>query len=245
MSASARTGGVRRVPFPSALVEARADRRLPRLVPDRAARSPLRRRDRAGRARGAATTRRRDRARRRRRWRAGPARPSPSAPAGGRTRRGASRGRPGGAPAARRRARTPARRAPRSSGRRRPRPTRRARGPGTSSRRPAACDGSARSGRCVSDRATRRPPRSSVPRVAFSKVRIPRSQSITSRAARREEVLGRGEPLLDRRPEAALQEHRPARAPGLVQEVVVLAVARADLENVGELGDRLDLAPAP
>ncbi len=194
-----------------------------------------------GRARGAA--RRGPRSpRRRRRSRGGPARPSPSGPGGARTRRGAPRGRRGASPAARRRARSPARRAPRSSGRRRPRPTRRARGPAPAPAGPAAWDGSARSGRCVSDRATRRPPRSSVPRVAFSNVRIPRSQSMTSAPARGEEVLGRREPLLDGRPEPALQEDRAARAPGLAQEVVVLAVSRADLEDVRLLGHLLDLA---
>src|ERR1017187_7645810 len=55
-------------------------------------------------------------------------------------------------------------------------------------------------------------------------------------AARVEEVLGRGEPLLDGRSEPAFQKDGAGASARFLQEVVVLAVPRADLQHVGPLG---------
>ena len=59
--------------------------------------------------------------------------------------------------------------------------------------------------------------------------------------AGRGDVLGGHQPLLDRGAEAALEHHRPARAPAREQQREVLHVAGADLEDVGVLGDDVDL----
>src|SRR5262245_61560231 len=54
-------------------------------------------------------------------------------------------------------------------------------------------------------------------------------------------VLGRQQPLLDRRRDAALDHHRFADVAELAQQGEVLHVARADLVDVGVLVDHLDL----
>ena len=59
--------------------------------------------------------------------------------------------------------------------------------------------------------------------------------------ARRDDVLGGHEELLDRRPEAALEHDRPGDPAGRVEERVVLHVPGADLEDVDVLGDDVDL----
>ena len=61
------------------------------------------------------------------------------------------------------------------------------------------------------------------------------------RVSRADDVLGRHEQLLDRRHEAAFEHHRPGDSPDGRQQRVVLHVARADLEDVGVLGDDVDL----
>ena len=61
------------------------------------------------------------------------------------------------------------------------------------------------------------------------------------RVAGRGDVLGGHQPLLDRGAEAALEHHRPARAPAREQQREVLHVARADLEDVRVLGHDVDL----
>src|SRR5664280_1236442 len=60
-------------------------------------------------------------------------------------------------------------------------------------------------------------------------------------AARVEQVLGRGEPLLDGRSEPAFQKDGAGASARFLQEVVVLAVPRADLQHVGPLSHRDDL----
>src|ERR1017187_4445724 len=60
-------------------------------------------------------------------------------------------------------------------------------------------------------------------------------------AARVEQVLGRGEPLLDGRSEPAFQKDGAGASARFLQEVVVLAVPRADLQHVDPLGHRADL----
>src|SRR3990170_2833386 len=57
-----------------------------------------------------------------------------------------------------------------------------------------------------------------------------------------EDVLGGEQPLLDRRPHAALEEHGLVRLADLVQEGEVLHVAAAYLEDVGVAGDEVDVA---
>ena len=61
------------------------------------------------------------------------------------------------------------------------------------------------------------------------------------RVARREDVLGGHEPLLDRRREAALQEHRVAALADGLEQHEVLHVPRADLEDVDVLVEHLDV----
>src|SRR6266850_1189196 len=60
--------------------------------------------------------------------------------------------------------------------------------------------------------------------------------------AAREDVLGREQPFLDGRGDAALEQHRLAGVTELPQQRVVLHVARAHLEDVAVLRDQLDLA---
>ena len=83
---------------------------------------------------------------------------------------------------------------------------------------------------------------SSVKRVARSNVRMPRSQSITcefpsrstySAAISSSSIVADG---------PALQEHRLVRAADLGEEREVLHVPRADLDHVGRVDDRLDVA---
>ena len=62
------------------------------------------------------------------------------------------------------------------------------------------------------------------------------------RVALLEDVLRRHQQLLERGAEAALEQHRQARAADLAQQRVVLHVAGAELDHVGDLGDRLDVA---
>ena len=57
-----------------------------------------------------------------------------------------------------------------------------------------------------------------------------------------EDVLRRHQQLLERRRQPALEQHRDAGAADLGQQRVVLHVARADLDHVGDLGDRLEVA---
>ncbi len=57
-----------------------------------------------------------------------------------------------------------------------------------------------------------------------------------ARAAGGQQVLGGEQPFLDGGAGGALEQHRPPGAPGGVQEAIVLAVARADLEEVDERG---------
>ena len=61
------------------------------------------------------------------------------------------------------------------------------------------------------------------------------------RVAAADDVLGAHQPLLDRRAEAALEHHRPGDPADRGQERVVLHVPGADLEDVGVLGDDVDL----
>ena len=57
------------------------------------------------------------------------------------------------------------------------------------------------------------------------------------RVALREKILGRHQPLLERRRDTALEKHRPLQLAQLFQEREVLHVARADLKDVDVLGD--------
>ena len=61
------------------------------------------------------------------------------------------------------------------------------------------------------------------------------------RVARADDVLGGHQPLLDRRAVAALEHHRAGDPSDVAQERVVLHVPGADLEDVGVLGDDVDL----
>ena len=61
------------------------------------------------------------------------------------------------------------------------------------------------------------------------------------RVARADDVLGGHQPLLDRRAVAALEHDRPGDPPDVAQQRVVLHVPGADLEDVGVLGDDVDL----
>ena len=62
------------------------------------------------------------------------------------------------------------------------------------------------------------------------------------RVAGADDVLGGHQPLLDGRAVAALEHDRPRDPPDRRQQRVVLHVPRADLEDVGVLGDDVDLA---
>ena len=62
------------------------------------------------------------------------------------------------------------------------------------------------------------------------------------RVALLEDVLRRHQQLLERRAEAALEQHGQAGAADLGEQRVVLHVARAELDHVGDLDDRLDVA---
>ena len=74
-------------------------------------------------------------------------------------------------------------------------------------------------------------------RVAVSNVRIPRSHRITALVALLEDVVGGHEQLVERRGQAALEQHRLAELARDLEQRVVLHVARADLHDVGVLGD--------
>ena len=63
------------------------------------------------------------------------------------------------------------------------------------------------------------------------------------RVALREHVLGRQQPLFHQHRQAALEHDRFAGLADLLEQEVVLRVARADLEDVGVLVDRFDIAP--
>ena len=84
--------------------------------------------------------------------------------------------------------------------------------------------------------------RSSMFRVESSNVRTPRSQRITSRLPCGQDVLGRHQQVLDRRAHAPLQQDRRAGPADLLEQVEVLHVPGADLEDVGVPLDELDLA---
>ena len=73
-------------------------------------------------------------------------------------------------------------------------------------------------------------------------MRMPRSQRITSGIPLLEHVLRRHQQVVERRREAALEQHRLAGRAHLGQQVVVLHVARADLDHVGDLDHVLDVA---
>ena len=88
-------------------------------------------------------------------------------------------------------------------------------------------------------------PRSSVLRVAVSNVRMPRSQRMTWVLPAVEQVLGGEQPLLHRRREAPLQQHRPAHLPQRAQEREVLHVPRADLEHVHVVDHQRPAATSP
>ena len=62
------------------------------------------------------------------------------------------------------------------------------------------------------------------------------------RVAARHHVLGGHQPLLDGAREAPLEQHRPSGLAHRHEQRVVLHVPRADLEDVGVLGDGLHLA---
>src|SRR4029079_19645042 len=57
-----------------------------------------------------------------------------------------------------------------------------------------------------------------------------------------EHVLGRQQPLFDRRRDAALEQDRLPRAAKLAQQRIILHYARAALVDVGIALDQLDLA---
>ena len=59
--------------------------------------------------------------------------------------------------------------------------------------------------------------------------------------APKQDVLGGKQPLLDRRGESALEEHRNAHCPNFAQERKVLHVARTDLQHVRVLRNPLDI----
>ena len=61
------------------------------------------------------------------------------------------------------------------------------------------------------------------------------------RVARADDVLGGHQPLLDRGAVAALEHDRAGDPADVAQQRVVLHVAGADLEDVGVLGDDVDL----
>ena len=76
-------------------------------------------------------------------------------------------------------------------------------------------------------------------RVAVSKVRIPRSQRIDGLVALLEDVVGGLQQLVERRAQPALEQDGLAELARDLEQRVVLHVARADLHDVGVLGDRL------
>ena len=108
----------------------------------------------------------------------------------------------------------------------------------TSSRRPAAWLGSTITGSWVRSLSTGTAARSSVKRYAVSKVRIPRSHRMTASlpslstysAAMQQLVERAGQPALDAAPAARCARPRSAG--------VVLHVAGADLDDVGDLEHR-------
>ena len=107
---------------------------------------------------------------------------------------------------------------------------------------PAACEGSTITGRCVScfstgtadevERVARRALEGPDPALAEDHLRVPLL----------DDVLGRHQELLDRGRRAALQQHRLRRPADLGEQVEVLHVPRADLDHVGDLDHRLDVA---
>ena len=63
-------------------------------------------------------------------------------------------------------------------------------------------------------------------------------------AAVDDQIFGGGEPFLDGAGQAALEQHGAAGLGDLLEQVVVLRVARADLEHVGQVEQGLDLVGA-
>ena len=114
----------------------------------------------------------------------------------------------------------------------------------TRSRRPSAWLGSTITGRCVTWRrkghdaqvqgVAERPLEGADPPLAQDDLFVSLQQ----------DVLGRGQELLERGAHAPLQEHRLADAADLFEEVEVLHVAGADLQAVGDGGDRIQLVDA-
>ena len=107
---------------------------------------------------------------------------------------------------------------------------------------PVPCDGSTMIGRWVRRRSRGMALRSRVKREEVSKVRMPRSQSMTSGVAAGQDVLGAHEPLVDGVAHAALEQDGFLAGADLAEERVVLGVAGADLQDVGVIDDELDLA---
>ncbi|GBD18035.1 hypothetical protein HRbin27_00526 [bacterium HR27] len=60
----------------------------------------------------------------------------------------------------------------------------------------------------------------------------------------RGDVLGCEQPLFDLHRHATLEQHRLLGSPDRLQQQVVLAIARADLEYVRILGDQVDVLGA-
>ena len=102
----------------------------------------------------------------------------------------------------------------------------------TRSRRPAACDGSTITGRCVSRFSTATAPRSSVKRVERLERPDPALAQDDPLVPLLGDVLGGHQELLDRGGHAALQQHRLVRSADLGEQEEVLHVARADLDHV-------------
>ena len=111
----------------------------------------------------------------------------------------------------------------------------------TSERWPVPCDGSTMIGRWVSSRSTGTAVRSSVLRVDGSKRADAALAEDHVGVARAEDVLGGHEPLLDRGPEAALEQHRLAGLAGRLEQHEVVHVAAADLEHVDVAVEDLDV----
>ena len=112
----------------------------------------------------------------------------------------------------------------------------------TRSRRPAGCDGSTITGRCVSGLSTGMAPMSSVNRVDVSKVLIPRSQRITSELpslTMYSAAISRSSTVEE---SPRLSSTGFGRAADLGEEREVRHVAGADLDHVRRVDDRLDVA---
>ena len=112
----------------------------------------------------------------------------------------------------------------------------------TRSRRPAAWLGSTMTGRWLSSLSTGTAVRSSVKRYAVSKVRMPRSQRMTASLpslSTYSAAMSSSSSVLDR---PRLISTGQFGAADLGQQRVVLHVARADLDDVGHLEHRLEVA---